>query len=77
MIIDREVITIIDKNEINIRHKNGQSIKLIAKNLGIARNTVRAYIREFEASIMTLSQTFFFCLLFNYLTICKKDKSNL
>jgi transposase len=51
------VITIIDKNEIIIRHKNGQSIKLIAKNLGIARNTVRAYIREFEASIMTLSQT--------------------
>ena len=71
------MITIIDKNEIIIRHKNGQSIKLIAKNLGIARNTVRAYIREFEASIMTLSQTFFFCLLFNYLTICKKDKSNL
>ena len=50
------MITIIDKNEIIVRHKNGQSIKFIAKNLEIARNTVRAYIREYESSITKLSQ---------------------
>ncbi len=51
------MINIIDKNDIIVRHKNGQAIKFIAKNLGIARNTVRAYIREYEASIIKLSQS--------------------
>lgn len=45
----------IEKNEIIIRFKNGQSKSAIARELGIARNTVKSYIREYEESMAKLS----------------------
>ncbi len=50
------MINIIEKNEIVVAHKSGQSIKSIAKDLGIARNTVRSYIRDYENSLMVIAQ---------------------
>jgi len=49
------VIIIIQKNEIIVRHKNGQSKSFIAKEMGIARNTVKAYIKEYELLTKNLS----------------------
>jgi transposase len=42
------VITIIEKNEILVLHKQSKSIREIVKITGRSRNTVRYYIREFE-----------------------------
>ena len=42
------MITIIEKNEILVLHKQSKSIREIVKITGRSRNTVRYYIREFE-----------------------------
>ena len=49
------MINIINKNEIIIKYKNGQSKSLIARDLGISRNTVKTYIREYESSMETIN----------------------
>jgi len=48
------VIEIIKKNEIIIKYKNGLGIKTIAKNLGISKNTVKSYVREYEENMCKL-----------------------
>lgn len=45
-----------EKNEIIVKHKNGQSKSSIARELGISRNTVKRYLREYEESMTQLSQ---------------------
>lgn len=50
------MINIIKKNEVIVRYKRGQSIKSIAKDLGIARNTVRTYIRDYESALIAIAQ---------------------
>ena len=42
------MISIFTKNEIIVRHKNGQSNRSIAKELGISKNTVNSYIKEYK-----------------------------
>ena len=49
------MIKIIEKNEIIIRFKNGQSKSLIAKDLGISRNTVKSYIKDYQESMVKLN----------------------
>lgn len=44
------------KNEIIIRFKNGQSKSAISRDLGLARNTVKSYIRDYEASMAQLDK---------------------
>jgi galactose-1-phosphate uridylyltransferase len=44
--VNERVISIFTKNEIIVRHKNGQSNRSIAKELGISKNTVNSYIKE-------------------------------
>lgn len=43
------MINIIQKNEILVRYSHGTPIREIAREMGIARNTVRNYIREAES----------------------------
>ena len=51
----KKVVKMIEKNEIIIRFKNGQSKSAIARELGITRNTVKSYIRDYEDSMAKLS----------------------
>lgn len=51
----KKVVKVIEKNEIIIRFKNGQSKSAIARELGIARNTVKSYIREYQEQMTKLS----------------------
>ena len=46
--VNERVISIFTKNEIIVRHKNGQSNRSIAKELGISKNTVNSYIKEYK-----------------------------
>lgn len=48
------MIKMLDKNEILNRYKRGEAIRSIAKNMGISRNTVRVYTREYEAYMKEL-----------------------
>ena len=48
--------TQMNKNEIIIRHKNGDSIRKIAREMGISRNTVRSYIRKYDENIEKLNK---------------------
>ncbi|HHX67961.1 MAG TPA: IS21 family transposase [Gallicola sp.] len=50
------MITIIQKNEIIVKFKDGLGIKTIARDLGISKNTVRSYIREYQNQMNTLSE---------------------
>lgn len=43
-----EMITLMDKSAIISMHIRGESNRKIAKTLGICRNTVNAYVREYE-----------------------------
>ena len=45
------------KNDILTMHRQGVSIKAITKSLGISRNTVRSYIREYEKINKLLSDS--------------------
>lgn len=49
------MIDIIQKNEIIIKFKSGLGIKTIARELGISKNTVKTYIREYEEKMKELS----------------------
>lgn len=49
------MIDIIQKNEIIIKYKNGIGIKTIARELGISKNTVKSYVREYDEKIKGLS----------------------
>jgi len=49
------VISIIQKNDVIVLHKKRHSIKSIAKELGISRNTIRSYIREYQTNLEQLS----------------------
>jgi transposase len=49
------VINIIKKNEILIKYKNGLGIKTIARDLGISKNTVKTYVREYNEKLSKLS----------------------
>ena len=42
------MINIINKNEIIVRFRSGESKRVIAKALGIARNTVDKYVNEYN-----------------------------
>ena len=42
------MINIINKNEIIVRFRSGESKRAIAKALGIARNTIDKYINEYN-----------------------------
>lgn len=42
------MVNILDKNEIITRYRNGQSIKAIARETGLSRNTVRSYVRQYD-----------------------------
>ncbi len=42
------MINIINKNEVIIRNRSGESKRAIAKALGIARNTVDKYVNEYN-----------------------------
>lgn len=50
------MINIINKNEVIIRYRSGESKKAIAKALGIARNTVDKYVNEYNQLQQELSQ---------------------
>lgn len=50
------MIDIIKKNEIIIKYKNGLGIKTIARELGISKNTVKSYIRDYEQKLSILSE---------------------
>jgi transposase len=52
----RGVITIVEKNEIIVKFKEGLGIKAIAKALNISRNTVRSYVREYTELMKSLNQ---------------------
>ncbi len=49
------MIDIIKKNEIIVQYKNGLGIKTIARELGISKNTVKSYIRDYEQKLNILS----------------------
>lgn len=50
------MITIIQKNEIIVKYKDGLGIKTIARELGISKNTVKSYIRDYQNQMATLSE---------------------
>ena len=50
------MINIINKNEIIVRFRSGESKRAIAKALGIARNTVDKYVNEYNQLQQKLSQ---------------------
>ena len=50
------MISMFDKNEIINRYKRGEAIRSIAKSMGISRNTVRAYIREYDLHMKELDE---------------------
>lgn len=50
------MINIINKNEVIIRYRSGESKRAIAKALGIARNTVDKYVNEYNQLQQELSQ---------------------
>ena len=50
------MINMFDKNEIINRYKRGEAIRSIAKSMGISRNTVRAYIREYDLHMKELDE---------------------
>lgn len=49
------MISVINKNKILIDYKNGKSIRSIAYESGISRNTVKKYIREYNDQLNALS----------------------
>lgn len=49
------MISVINKNKILIDYKNGKSIRSIAFESGISRNTVKKYIREYNDQLNALS----------------------
>jgi len=51
----QEVINIMDKNQIIVRHRNGESNRTIAKKLGISKDTVNKYINEYKAIVQDIS----------------------
>ena len=53
----KRMIGVIMKNDILTMHRQGVSIKAITKSLGISRNTVRSYIREYEKINILLSES--------------------
>jgi transposase len=50
------VINIFQKNEIIVRHKDGQSNRSIAKELGISKDTVNKYLKDYEQLMKQLNQ---------------------
>lgn len=50
------MINIINKNEIIVRFRSGESKRAIVKTLGIARNTVDKYVNEYNQLQQELSQ---------------------
>ncbi len=70
------MINIIDKNEIIVRFKNGEAKRSISKSLGLARNTVKKYIDEYEHLNEKLNQESD-CSIIALIqdSICSKPKS--
>ena len=48
------MITMIDKHKIITLHNKGMSQRKIADDLGISRNTVASYIKEYDSLSATL-----------------------
>jgi transposase/DNA-binding XRE family transcriptional regulator len=49
------VINIINKNEIIVRHKSGETNREIAKKLGISKDTVNNYVKEYKQMMIKIS----------------------
>lgn len=52
-----KVINIINKNTIIVKYTNGMGIKTIARELGLSKNTVKKYIREYEGLCVKLNNS--------------------
>ena len=52
------MITTMEKNQIIIKYKNGESIRKISKDLKISRNTVRTYLRNVNGIFEKLNKEF-------------------